>query len=190
MAIGIDDFVGARRDSIAGALRRQGSILCEHRHEKALDFAMLFTMDNGRCCYNGLSVFDNIGLSTYSYNILSPQSELFEMVASHSSRSQVGTLVKILPPILEDLIGHTYSGPLGVDMIAVRHHDYQLAPALEINLRMTMGHVAARIYAKHIVHGRHGRFIPSPGKDDYKTIDHRLSAGELALTPTFSVVVG
>ena len=40
----------------------------------------------------------------------------------------------------------------------MRGKGYSLVPVVEVNLRMTMGHVCHRFYRDHVVPGRKGRF--------------------------------
>ncbi|MEZ3576031.1 MAG: hypothetical protein K1W01_00905 [Muribaculaceae bacterium] len=153
------DDLDRQRQSLEGALRRQGSLMVEPLYDKLLDFAVLYTMADGRCNFDGLSVFETAGFGAYTGNILAPTEELYAKICTAlGGREQFDAVLDYLPDILAGVIGKDYSGPLGVDMMAVRGKGYSLVPVVEVNLRMTMGHVCHRFYRDHVVPGRKGRF--------------------------------
>ncbi len=168
---------------IEGMIRRQGSVMAEPRYDKTLDFAMLFTMEGGRCRPAGLSVFETSGIGIYTANILVPQQELADMVAQKTGREAFDTVAAALPGILEDVIGTAYDGPLGVDMLATS--DGEIVPVVELNLRMTMGHLCARFYDRFVSPGAVGRFAVGAGRadDSFEARNCRISAGHLNLVP-------
>lgn len=172
---------------IDSLLKRQGGVMGEPRMNKTMDFALLFTMDSGECLFDGYSVFDTIRFGSYAGNILAPQSALHKMIAEKVP--QIDAVAEALPSVLEEIIGSEYSGPLGIDMMAVDGAPYSIAPAVELNLRMTMGHVCRRFYEQHVVDGCRGRFSVvqgSSGIDDTTTEGTRISAGRVSLSPPHS----
>lgn len=177
--------LGQLRKSIEGAIHRQGSVMVERRYEKRLDFAALYTMHEGRCAFEGLSVFDTIGFGSYSGNILAPQEELYNMIcAAIGSKEAFDNMLERLPAVLEGIIGCDYSGSLGVDMMAVADDRAPIVPAVELNLRMTMGHVCHRFYRDHIEQGLHGRFAIEPNGGasyEFETHGDRLRGGAVDL---------
>ncbi len=172
------------RASIEGVIRRQGAIMGEQRLNKKADFAMLFTMCGGRCSYNGLSLFRTEQTGAYTGNILAPQSVLKSEIETITPPLQA--LAEALVPILEDIIGENYDGPLGIDMMAVDNGDIRIAPAVEMNLRMTMGHVCRIFYEKFVAPGRTGTFsveTEGAGEDNAILGNGRISAGTISLSP-------
>lgn len=90
-----------------------------------------------------------------------------------------------LPPILESIIGTDYDGPLGIDMMTVNGDGYTLAPAVELNLRMTMGHVARIFYDKHIAPGHTATLTVEnrgAGTDTTVLSGGRIAGGTLSLS--------
>ena len=175
-----------QRQQIEGAIRRQGSVMVEPRYDKLLDFAVLFHIENGKCLYDGLSVFDTAGFSSYAGNVLASHDELHATICQALGGKELfDSVVSQLPAVLENIIGDAYSGPLGIDMMAVKASGYSLVPAVELNLRMTMGHLCHRFYRDHVAEGRRGRFsiLPqiSSGSIDCRAIDGRIISGNLDL---------
>lgn len=141
-----------------GMLHRQGAVMAEPRYRKVLDFAMLFTISEGRCTYDGLSVFHNVQFGTYEGNMLAPESDLWSLVSSHCGTERLEAVRDSLIPILENIAGMNYDGPLGVDMMIVDNPDTPLIPASEINFRTTMGHLCRKFYNRFAAHGATGTF--------------------------------
>lgn len=168
---------------IEGVIRRQGSIMGEKRYRRKLDFAMLFTMENGRCIFDGLSLFGTDANGAYTGNVLAPQEELASAIERETP--PLAPVAEALAPILEEIIGKDYDGPLGIDMMAVDDGDVRLATAVELNLRMTMGLVARLFYERHVAEGRQGMFevvTEGAGEDTASLIGTKISAGVLSLS--------
>lgn len=185
----------AQRPMIEGMIRRQGSVMAERHYDKALDFAMLFRMAAGRCEAAGLSVFETAGLGIYTGNILASETRLRSLVCDKTGTAQFDAVAQALPAILEDVIGDSYDGPLGVDMLATA--DGELVPVVEINLRMTMGHLCARFYERYVADGATGHFTVTTDRPaDTSTVRNtRLHSGTLPLNPpatsfTFTATIG
>ncbi len=175
------------RPQLDGVLRRQGSIMGERRYLRILDFAMLFTMEGGCCNYNGLSLFRTDDNGGYSGNILASQAELHSAIEHYTPRLDI--IADALCPIIEDIIGSDYQGPIGIDMMAVDGCDVRVVPVVELNLRMTMGHLCRIFYEKHIVHGASGNFKVLTGDSgiDATTLHGtRISFGSISLSPPTS----
>ncbi len=148
-----------------GMLSRQGSVMAEPRHRGVLDFALLYTMTDDGCRFDGYSLFNNVLLGSYAGNTLAPQEELCRTIADALPAGQLGTLRDTLGEVLAEVAG-AYRGPLGVDMMAVDSSDGYSAALVEINFRMTMGHVCRLLYSRHIMPGARGSFAIRPaGKE-------------------------
>lgn len=178
------EFAG-RSQALAGAINRQGMIMAEPRMDKVQDFALLFTMKEGRCTYAGISVFDTVQFGSYASNRLAPQNELWEHVSALCPPGQLQAVAEALPAILQEIIGTSYDGPLGIDMMVVANAPYSLAPAVELNLRMTMGHVCRILYDRYVAPGAHGTFGVSTDRltTDAAIRNGRLQRGRLVLSP-------
>lgn len=168
-----------QRAMIEGMIRKQGSVMVERRLRKVMDFAMLFTVADGLCHFDGYSVFCCSRLGSYEGNILAPQSGLRQMVARHTGCQILEDIATSLTTILGELCGHVYHGPLGVDMMVVDHPDYCLAPVVEVNLRNTMGHVCRNLYARHIADGAEGFYSVQAAQNASEPYRWKASCGRL-----------
>lgn len=115
-------------------LREQGIIAIERYIPDGRDFAMLFDYRDGCAHYIGLSVFETSPDGTYLRNLRGSEEELLQHLSPpketfHSVRAAI-------EEELPRLLGTSYSGPLGIDMLLSNAKIY---PAMEINLRRTMG---------------------------------------------------
>lgn len=125
----------------AGIIRRQGSVMLERRLDCVRDFAMLFRSDGaGVVTYCGLSLFFNASACAYGGNIVAPQPLLAEMLGC----DHLEVTANAVAVALAEIVGHSYCGVLGVDMMLYRAADGRtlICPTVEVNLRMTMGFVA------------------------------------------------
>lgn len=178
----------------AGVIRRQGSIMAEQFYlRKAADFAMLFESDgNGTFSNSGLSLFNTNDKGAYTGNILTSDSDIEKRLSGIYPSENLTALRQALPSILTQTLGNAYSGPLGIDMMIVYDNDGTplLDACVEVNLRMTMGHVANRFYKRFCADGITGRFevLPvSPGTTPEPALpevcDRKLTGGSLDLVP-------
>ncbi len=174
---------------LEGMLNRQGSVMAEPRYNKTADFAMLFAIgEGGKCTFEGYSLFNTERLGSYTGNILAPQAELRATIARTCPEAQLDAVREALIPILEE-IAADYRGRLGVDMMTVESADgYCLVPVVEINFRVTMGHLCRIFYDRYVVEGARGTFSVRPaspeepsGRMDVQMTGSRMSAGVLDL---------
>lgn len=149
--------------SISGMLRRQGSLTAEPFLKKTADFAMLFTMTRGKCVFDGYSLFSASTAGAYQGNVLAPQSEIYQRLCTKCPAEHLDAVRDTLPAVIEELASD-YDGPLGVDMMTVESENFFIAPVVEINFRMTMGHLCRLFYAKHVVDGATGTFSVHPAQ--------------------------
>lgn len=177
----------SHKGEIEGLLKRQATLMGEPKLNKTLDFALLFTMHDGHCTFDGYSVFRTVQFGSYAGNILAPQAALHAEIEEKVPK--IDRITEALPPIIEEIIGRDYDGTLGVDMIAVDGAEYDVSPAVELNLRMTMGHVCRLFYDLHVVDGATGMFsvmTEGSGVDDTCIVGTRISSGRLSLSPPHS----
>lgn len=175
----------ARRQSIEGALARQGSIMAEPRFNKKLDFALLYSMNNGKCSFCGFSVFNTQGNGAYTGNILASDSVLKGIINKDLPNGQLDAILATLPSILERIIDTKYNGALGIDMLVCDNSKFALAPSIEMNLRMTMGHLCRRFFDNYITTETIGNFTIMDSAnylgDDYIATNKKLQHGRLNL---------
>lgn len=180
------------RDRLAGVIGRQGSVMAEPYYDRRLaDFAMLYEMEAGVCTPCGFSRFSTTEAGAYSGNVLASDSSILDGLASVYPQERLEVVQSRLCSVLEGLIGQDYSGPLGVDMMIVEHTEGKplLVACVEMNLRMTMGHLARRFHDRFMRPEAMGRFTVEPvqsAKTDYhppEVFDSQLVGGCLDLVP-------
>ncbi|MCH5222869.1 MAG: hypothetical protein J1E82_02420 [Muribaculaceae bacterium] len=122
----------------AGTLRRQGSIICEPRWNRNLDFASEWYSEKGNVKFLGVSVFKTSDRGKYHGNIYDSQEALMNIIKSKAPDFSF-QLIEAQKKAIESLISPYYTGPLGIDMLS--DADGSINPCVEINIRLTMGHL-------------------------------------------------
>ena len=139
---------------IEGALKRQGSLLCEVGLDRIQDFAIECMCRDGKTYLNGYSVFDSDFHSQFGTGRVAPMEELHEMLLG--MYPELDSVIGQVLMTIDDLVAPHYNGPLGIDMMLYRDDKGNIAlnPCVEVNLRMTMGMVTAAMGSRHGLHGR------------------------------------
>lgn len=127
-------------------VKHQGCVLIEPYYYKVIDFGMEFTCDGkGKIEYRGLSLFKTSN-GAYIGNIIADEKTKEEIIATHVQLSLLHEIRQSIIDILTPQLGNTYHGPFGIDMMIVDNGGKMLVhPCVELNLRMTMGHVTLGI---------------------------------------------
>lgn len=170
----------------ADAIRRQGSVMVEQAVPNAFDFAKIYECCSGSCRELGTSVFTTGPTGAYSGNLLASEAERLRRVGQHADLDHVAAASEAARASIETLIAPHYDGILGVDMLAGA--DGRLHPAVEINLRKTMGYVAIALSDRILPDGAIGEYTVMPVKcqqpaSAYSVSDGKLTGGALELTP-------
>ncbi len=136
-----------------GALRRQGSLLCEQGLERIQDFATEWHCHDGAVQFMGYSVFESDFHHQYSGGLVDSSQALHERLAA-----QYPAIDQIIAPLRQaigTLIAPEYDGFLGVDMMLYRQTDGSIGlnPCIEVNLRCTMGLVCCTLGSRHGLRG-------------------------------------
>lgn len=125
------------REWTHGIIRRQGSIIAEPGWEKKLDFATEWCVTDSGTQFLGYSVFETSQRGKYHKNVRSSQSNLEKYIKGNTLYSdRIRDIQKIL---IDRTFVSSYRGPLGIDMLA--DVAGRVNPCVEINLRLTMGHI-------------------------------------------------
>ena len=149
---------------IAGALKRQGSLLCEVGLDRLQDFAIECECLDGKTRLTGYSVFDSDFHSQFGTGRVAPMEELHQFLLEQYS--DLDHPVDNVLKALDGIVAPHYDGPLGIDMMLYKKQNGEIAlnPCVEINLRMTMGMVTAAMGSRHSLRGR---FTIATGKSGY-----------------------
>ena len=143
-------------------LQRQGAVIVERRMEVVQEFAMLFEVtgstrsENAGVKFRGYSMF-YASNGAYRGNLLVSNEYIEQKLCGYIPKELLEqTRLGIMDFLEEKLLGR-YTGFVGVDQFVAKASDgsfptnsrYIYNPAMELNLRMTMGLVARNIYDFH-----------------------------------------
>ncbi|HKL96305.1 MAG TPA: hypothetical protein VJ856_03450 [Paludibacteraceae bacterium] len=169
---------GVLTESLTGwckrTLAKQGCVMGEKALHKIQDCAMEFYSDeHGQISFSGYSLFQTDEAGIYKNSFLLSDSEIEKALQEFISIDLIREVRTQLLLFFEQQITSNYRGYFGVDMFIFTDTEgiYRLNPAVEINMRMTMGMVARLVY---------DRFV-EPGKKGVFSIQHALHFGELLL---------
>lgn len=176
---------------VEAMLRRQQSVMVERALDKTLDFAMLFKAHSSRVEFVGYSAFMADNGVAYSGNlVMSDEKIKNDYLGRYLPVDILDCLESTMPPVLSTLIGNSYDGYFGVDMMVYRLDDgngYAVAPAVEVNLRMTMGvvahHLRQRVVAPDVDALMRIGFRESIDCSSKVIESGRLVSGTMSLTP-------
>lgn len=157
-------FLNPDAQAIRIAMSRQGGVMIEPLWEKTLDFASEWECVAGRAIFQGFSVFLNDGGSRYRGNIVASGPYLKAHICAHCNERDIDSAISTLKTALERVVAPHYEGPLGIDMLCDRER--AVNPCVEMNLRMTMGHVALRMYELFRLHDTTDPYIFCPGQEN------------------------
>lgn len=178
---------------VISRLKQQGALLAEPFLEKVRDVSFHFWSSAEGLEYRGLSIFetDAAGRFMGCYIRQEPDSSLHDFPFQKSIEQAVELLQKGLEAIrLRD----KYHGPIGIDGILFKNKagKIKLHPAIEINLRYSMGLVNLRL-ASYIAPSSSGYWLIKKLKaGEWKSMeeqnppltkDVRLCSGVFPLTP-------
>lgn len=132
-----------------GVLRKQKMLLGEYMYKVIQDFAIEFHCHNGQAHFCGYSLFQTKHYG-YLHNILMSDEEILHHLSQWVDLAELEEAKLLLLHFIEEVIAPCYDGYLGVDMFVYEQESYRLHPAVEINLRMTMGMAAHRIHQQYV----------------------------------------
>lgn len=136
---------GAKRAWIEKTILRQGHVMVEPHYNKVCDFAAEFVADDdGKVSYRGLSVFHTMN-GQYTGNVIASETDKEKRLERYVQKPLLDVIICRLENVLSGIVGASYRGPLGVDMMVVADEaggKFLVDPCVEINVRRTMGHVA------------------------------------------------
>lgn len=152
------DF-GLYRSWVSGVVRRQGAVAVERYLDVVQNFALEFFIANGTVRFCGYSIFFTTPQYSYEHAMVASSSKLFGRLSSFLGESVVERLKEATMACLTELVAPKYkNGHVGVDMMVYRKQDGGLSvnPCVEVNLRTTMGMVAAALGERILAEGKVG----------------------------------
>ncbi len=136
-------------------LQKQGAVIVEQRMEILQEFAMLFECTpaaerpQGKVTFRGYSMF-YASNGAYRGNILASNEYIENTLSRWIPEGKLHKVQEEIAHWLQEKLQGRYIGFIGVDQFVCTHNGTMLYnPAMEINLRMTMGLIARNIYDFH-----------------------------------------
>lgn len=161
---GIQPVEGELSASLQGwvnhIFKNQGYVVVEPFYDKEVDFAMEFLLDGGKVEFTGYSWFETDSHGIYKENLLASDEEIENRLARYVSRGVLADVRRLLEQKLTEVIGCSYKGYLGVDMmICCVDGSYAVHPCVEINLRMNMGITSRLLFDRYVHPSAVGRYV-------------------------------
>lgn len=131
-------------------LESQGAVIVEERLDVVQEFAMLFEVGAGGINFLGYSMF-YASNGAYKGNLLASNGYIEEKLAKDVGKNILEGIRENVAGFLQEKLCGRYTGFVGVDMFLYRGGEgrVMINPAVEINLRMTMGLIARNIFDHH-----------------------------------------
>lgn len=120
----------------ADIIRAQGAVMVEPDRHRVRDFAVLYRISDGTAAFHALSLFETGQGGAYSGNLVISDDEII-----HRLGTDPMPWAESMAKALTETVGPHYQGWAGVDMMTTV--DGHIWPCTELNLRTTMGIVAA-----------------------------------------------
>lgn len=183
-------------------LRTQEYIVVEPYYNKVVDFAMEFLAENGKVTFVGYSWFETDDRGLYKENLLAGDAAIHSRLTTYVPEPVLREICCSLEECLSEVIGCSYQGYLGVDMMLCRVDGggFAVHPCVEINLRMNMGMTARLLFDRYVFPLSEGRFVieyyhrvgEALRVHESMLLQHplslkdgRIKQGYLSLTPVF-----
>ena len=137
-----------------GELRKTGSVMCEVAYDRLMDMAVEYHCCEGKLEVVGYAVFNVDAHHQWESSEVDTMDSLLRRISS--VYPCFGDVVDAVTQALSTVVPSFYGGFLGVDMLLYLDSDGNVAinPCVEVNLRTTMGLVAAKLPPK----------VPSPSR--------------------------
>ncbi len=131
-------------------ISKQGSVMAEKRCDIVRDFAMLFRIEESEVVFEGYSLFFNDN-GIYKGNVLASDNFIISELSRYVPEELLWMVRAALAEYLLKTFVGKYHGFVGVDMFIFRKDGkFCLASCVEINVRMTMGLLARRVFDEHL----------------------------------------
>ncbi len=188
-----------QRGWAAQSIRKYGCVMGELYYAVVQDFAMEFDLSK-TTSFCGYSLFTTRH-GVYQENLLLSDTAIEQRLSAYVKLSLIHEVREALEEFLDLNVAPCYQGVVGVDIFVYQKDGkYYLHPAVELNLRMTMGLAASLFYRRHVKEGSVGRwrlrFLPTPSallEEDttlrarypLRVEKQKIVSGYLSLTPVY-----
>lgn len=178
---------GALTQSLTGwcqrVMERQGSVMGEVAMERIQDFAMEYRVRNGVATFAGYSLFITEGSGIYRGNRLMSNEGIVRALGRWVSEEYLQWINDTMRAFVNEHIAPLYDGYVGVDMFVYRGANGEVCidPAVEINLRMTMGMVARLIYDRYVHGESSGWFVIDHEPPGQLLRDHNIKRNTMPM---------
>ncbi len=139
-------------------IREQGGVVAEPKLNKIRDFAMEFSLENGKADFVGYSLFKSAISGAYTGNMLLPDDAIEKQLSEYAEVADLQRLKTMLKRKLP-LYFPKYRGFVGVDMMICKAQKPMIQPCVEINMRMNMGLVAHTFRKRFVKESSQGVFV-------------------------------
>ena len=185
-------------------LEKQGSVMGEVAMDRIQDFAMEYRTRAGKTYFAGYSLFVTEGSGIYRGNRMMSNEMIEHELSRWVSVDILHWIQHTMFDFIDQNIAPQYEGYVGVDMFIYRSGgNICINPAVEINLRMTMGMVARIIFDRYVDNKSTGWFTidhEPPGQlyrahqshlenEPMQLAEGKLSHGYLSLCPVLPTTV-
>ncbi len=180
-------------------LDKQKTVIGEIAYEKVQDFALEFHIDNDKnVTFRGYSLFFTERAGIYRGNRLLTNQAIEQELSQWVNIEHIHEVRDLWIDFIKEHVVDGYHGYLGVDMLIYKEGDtHKINPAIELNLRMTMGILTRIFYDKYIVDGAEGWFsidhmtpselkathLEQKKKHPLKIEDGKIQSGYISLCP-------
>lgn len=152
-------------------IAKQGSLMVEKRLEIVQDFAMLFHVGRSEVSFEGYSLFFNDN-GIYKGNVLASDAHILSSISCYVPNELIINVKAALEKYLECEFMGKYTGYVGADMFIYKEAgEYRLAPVGELNVRMTMGLLARRLFDRHLYGNPQQIKLLHPGVSELQASD-------------------
>lgn len=150
---------------LSNLLKRGSSLMVEKRLPIKQDFATEWKIVDGKCCFLGYSYFQTTQGGSYTGNVLMSQEQIKDSLFYGLPKCSGDKILDVSKDFIQEHIAPYYEGYLGIDALIYYDEKGNLScyPAVEINLRKTMGYLAIELYNRLIAKGCKASFVVAPG---------------------------
>ena len=189
-----------QRGWAAQSIRKYGCVMGELYYTVIQDFAMEFDLSKSPS-FCGYSLFTTRH-GVYQENLLLSDAMMVERLSAYVKLPIIHAVRDALEEFLAYKVAPYYQGVVGVDMFVYQKDgEYFLHPAVELNLRLTMGWAAHQFYSRYVREGSVGRWRLRYLPDENALLEEdaalrsryplrveqgRVVAGYLSLTPVYA----